>query len=397
MRVALPFKDIKLRLVGPKDSFFASRVQRLDVPTTIPTTVVDELGNDEHAGTLKDIPEVTATVNLMDVSIKFFSYLTGEDPEAYPASGVDIGSIGDVDLVGYVRDEEVMDYVKSMVVRRARATGLTYTYSVDAEATEEYTFGATNKSWFKNDIIVDKFTSADNPQPYTLTETPIQRNNSDYLVSVIVNGVWLEEVTGTPGEGEYKYETGDITLGDGNLGVGDVCQAVYHANPAGTNWAYIDDPTIPPAIRGKDIPVLMGVNSIYRVQSVTIRGTFPSEPVKEMGNDEVVGYITQVQRVTGDISVLDTDTELMRLLATGEADPAETEYNVTDFVDTLSLEIRLLDPDDESNSTILKTVYIPRITITSDGHTSAVGGNVTQTFGFESYTAELIIYSGQKP
>jgi hypothetical protein len=396
MRVALPFSDIKLRLVGPKDSFFASRVQRLDIPTTLPTTVIDEIGNNEHAGTTTDIPEVTATVNLMDVSIQFFSYLTGTDPGCFPASGVCISSIGDVDLVGYVKDADVSDYVKSVVVRRARVTGFTYNYGVDAESTEEYTFAATNKCWFKNDIVVDRFTSADSPQPYTLSQTPIQRKSGDYLVSVIVDGVWLDEVTGAPSTGEYRYNAGAITLGDGNLAGGEICQAVYHANPVGSLWTYISDTSCPPAIRGKDVPVRIGLNSIYRVQSVVIRGAFPSEKIVEMGNDEVVGYVTQVPRVTGDITVLDTDTELLRLLATGTPNPADTEFCVTEFVNTLSLEIRLLDPDDATNTVILKTVYIPRISITSEGHTSAVGGNVSQTFGFESYTAELCVYSGAR-
>lgn len=396
MRIALPFHEIQLRLVGPKDDFFAHRVQRMDVPTTIPTTVVDELGNKDHAGTITDIPDVTATVSLMDVSPTFFAYLTGTDPAAYPASGVCIDALDNVDLVGYVKDEVVMDYIKSMVVRRARVTGFTYSYNVEAESTEEYTFAATNKRWFKNDVVVDRFTSADNPQPYSLTQTPIILKNLEYLVSVIVDGVHLDEVTAPAGAGEYSYVAGDITLGDGDLVAGQACQAIYHANPAGTAWTYITDATVPPAIRGKDVPIRIGVNSVYRVQSVVIRGTFPSEAVKELGNEEVVGYVTQIPRVTGDITVLDTDTELLRLLTTGTPNPADTEFGVTEFVDTLSLEIRLLDPNDVTNTAVLKTVYIPRISITSEGHTSNVGGNVSQTFGFESYTGELCVYSGLK-
>lgn len=394
MRIAVPFSEIKLCLVGAKDSFFASRVQRLDIPTTVPTTVIDELGNNEHAGTITDIPEVTATVNLMDVSHRFFSYLTGTNPAAFPASGVCISAIDDVDLVGYVKDAAVSDYIKSLVVRKARVTGLTFSYGIGSEATEEYTFSATNKSWFKNDVIIDRFTAG--PGPYALSQTPIIRKNGDRLISVIRDGTWLDEVVAPAGAGEYSYAVNTITLGDGNLAGGEVCQAVYHANPAGSSWTYIDDVTCPPAIRGKDIPVRLGVNSIYRVQSVVIRATFPSEKVVEMGNDEVVGYITQVPRVTGDISVLDTDTELLRLLATGIPNPVDTEFSATEFVDTLSLEIRLLNPDDITNTAILKTVYIPRIAITSEGHTSAVGGNVTQTYGFESYTAELCVFSGAR-
>lgn len=395
MRVAIPFHEIAIRIVGPKDSFFASRVQRFDVPTTIANTVIDELGNNEHAGTVTDIPDVTATVSLMDVSTQMFAYLTGHNPGAYPASGVCISELRDVDLLAYVKDEELMDYVKSMAVQKARITGFTYSYNVDAESTEEYTFAATNKCWFKNDLIVDRFVGPDGG-PLNLTETPIQRKNNDWIISFIVNGDYWEEVAAGETDEEYRYNAGTIILGQA-LAAGEIAQAVYHATPVGANWTYIDDVSCPPAIRGKDIPVDIGLNDIHRVQSVVIRGAFPAEAVREMGSDEVIGYVTQVPRVTGDITVLDTDTELIALLTTGVPTPADTEFCVTEFVNTLSLDIVLLDPDDETNTIILKTIYIPRISITSEGHTSSVGGNVGQTYGFESYTGELCVYSGARP
>ena len=57
-RIAVPYKDVSLRIVGPKADFYAYRVQRLDIPVTLPNTVINELGNARHAGTITDIPEV---------------------------------------------------------------------------------------------------------------------------------------------------------------------------------------------------------------------------------------------------------------------------------------------------------------------------------------------------
>jgi len=392
-RIAIPFSEIRLRVVGPKDSFSATRIQRLDVPTTLPSTTVDELGNNQHAGVVTDIPDVTATFAAMDVSHKLYSYLTGTDPAAFPASGVDVNTMDYLDIIADVKDKSLSDFIKSMHVKRARVTGFTFTYSVDGESTEEYTCGASMKRWFKNDIVVDQYDGPD-AGPLTLTETPITLKNGDELLSFIVNGVYWDE-DATPSGEEYSVTGTSVTLGQ-SLAAGESAQAVYHANPAGTNWAYVSDATIPAAVRGKDVPVKIDVNEIERVQSVTIRGTFPATRVTEMGNDEVVGYTTQVPVITGDITVLDTDTELIGLLVTGELNPSDTEFGVTEFENDLSLEVKILDPADETNATVLKTVYIPQMTITSEGHTSAVGGNVTQTYGWESTTAQCIIYSGAK-
>lgn len=397
-RVAIAFKEMKPVVVGPYSAYNAARVQRLDMPVNLPTTDIDELGDRNHAGTVTDLPEVTVTLQAMDVSAKLFAALVGEDYDTYTASGKDINTLGDVDVVGYIKDANIEDIAKSVHIRRARVTSFTWTYTVDGEATEEYTAEANDKRWFKYDIVVDSF-DASGTGPYALTQTPIALKNGDNLLSVIVDGDYFDEVASGPSDGEYSLAVLDVTLGEA-ASSRVVC--VYHANPAGTNWADISDSTIPAAIRGKNIPVTIAANSIPRVQSVTIRGTLPVTRVREMGSLEVVGSVTQVPTVEGDISVLDTDTQLIALFATGSLDPADVEFNVCEFtVSGISLEVNLYDPAADcsvplASGTVMKTVYIPEITITSEGHSTNVGGNATQTFGFRSTDAQCIVYKGSR-
>jgi len=395
-RVAIPFQEIALRVVGPLGNYLAARIQRLDMPVNFPTTDIDELGNAYHAGQTVDIPEVTATFQAMDVSVKLFAALTGTDADAYPAAGVDINQLGEVDLIAVVKDTSVSDYVKSIHLRKCRITGFTFTYSVDAESTEEYTVAGNEKRWFKNDIIVDSF-DAGAGSPQALTQTPITLKNGDDCVSVILDGTYLTEVAGAPATGEYSVAAGSLSFADA---VTSKLVAVYHANPAGTNWVPVLDNSIPAAIRGKNIPVSLAAGDIDRVQSISVRGTFPNTVVKEMGTTNIVGTTVQVPQVTGDLSVLDTDTELVALFATGELDPAGvTEFRDCEFTASgIALEIKLHDPASGCGNVgnVLKTVYIPSITITSEGHTSNVGANVTQTFGWKSTTGACIVYSGAR-
>ena len=393
-RLAIPYKEIALKLVGARDVFLASRVQRLDMPTNIPTTDIDELGNPLHAGTTQDAPEVTATFQAMDVSVKIFSALTGTNPAAFPAAGVSITELGEVDLIGVIRDADVADYVKTVHLRRCQIESFTYTYALDGDSTEEYTAAGSKKRWFKNDVVVDVFATP--TTPVALSETPVQLKNSDYCLTFRVDGEYFDEVAVAPGDEQYQVTGTSVAFDDSGSPARAV--AVYQASPAGNNWSDVSDATIPAAIRGKDVVPVLLADDIERVQSVTIRGTFPSERIEEMGNRDAVGYVTQVPQVTGDITVLDTDIELIALFTTGNASSSDTEFDSCEYTASgIELLVKLKDPvaGCYAVGAVLKTVRIPEITITSEGHTSNVGGNVTQTFGFRSNDGDCIIYSGE--
>lgn len=391
-RLAIPSEEVKLVVIGPYNSFPVTRVQRLNMNTDIPTTDVYELGNSRTAGTTQDTPNITATFSVFDVGVKLFSALTGTNPVAFPGAGVDISSLGEADLAIYVKDASLYDYVKSAHGKRLQVRDFTFTYNVDGESTEDYTLIGSEKRWFKNDVIIDRFTTG--TTSFNLTQTPIVLKNGDYLLSVILDGEYLEEVAAAPATGEYSVAGTVLTTGDSRT---TQVLAVYHANPAGTNWSYIADSTDPAAIRGRDVNINISANDIQRVQSVTINGNLNVQTVREMGSRVVTGYQRQVPTVEGTINVLDTDTELIDLLTTGFPNSGDTEFILgeTCVASGVSLKIELRDPcDDTVPYTVLKTVYIPEVTIVGDAFSSTVNQNATQTFNFRSTTAECVIYSG---
>jgi len=384
-RVAIPSKDVKLRIVGPQADFFAHRIQRLDMPATLPNTTINELGNPGHAGIITDIPEVTATFQAFDVSHKIFAYLTGEDPDAYPETGVDVSNLSTCDLIGYIKDASVAEMAKCIHVKFMRITDFTFTYTVDGESTEEYSCAGSEKRYFSNDVVVDSGNLV--AGVLELSYTPKQLKNGDYLLSLIVDGTWKSE------DSEYDVVDTTVTVSGGTT---EHVLAVYHTLSGVMSWANISDSTVPAAIRGKNVPVKIGVENMFRIQSVTIRGTFPNTKVLEMGNTSIVGYVTEPPDISGDITVLDTDNEIVALLTSGVITDTDKEYGVSEYEErTLALEVQLKDPAD--NTTIQKTVKVPYMRITSDGSSSNVGGNLTQTFAFMSNDAQCIVYSGAVP
>jgi len=165
---------------------------------------------------------------------------------------------------------------------------------------------------------------------------------------------------------------------------------------AGGEWSDISDTESAVAIRGKDVQVLIGVNSQERVQSVTINGTLNVQPVREMYNQNIVGYQSQVPTVEGTVTVLDTDTDLIDLLVTGQDVSGQTEFELAGScaVSGLALEIKLYDPCD--TSTVLKTVYVQSVRIVGDSFTHNVNENAVQTFNWQSTDASVVIYSGAR-
>lgn len=391
-RLAVPSKELQLHVVGPRDTFKASRIQRVSLTAEIPAEDKDELGNPQHVGTVKDTPNVTVTFSAFDVGIKIFAALTGTDATAYPAIGVDVSQLSEVDTILYVKSDTVSDYVKSIHGHRLQIRDFTYNYQVDGDSTEDYTAIGSERRYLKYDVVVDKFVSG--TTSFTLSQTPIQLKNGNYGLSVTLDGEYLTEVTGAPATGEYRIVGTTLTTGDTRTAQ---VLAVYHSNPAGNNWADVSDPGAgPAAIRGKDVQISISANNINRVQSVSINGNLNVQAVKELGNRAVVGYQRQVPTVEGTITVLDTDTDLISLLTEGvvgsgiEWQPGEGCTDVE-----LALKIELVDPcDDSAEPLVLKTVYLPTITITSDGYTSNVNNNAQQTFNFRSTDAQVIIYSG---
>lgn len=224
-RLAIPSDELKLKLVGGYDSLDIPRVQRVTIAKDIPSTDIFEIGDSQLAGTALDTPNVTITFSVFDVGVKTVATLAGEDITTYPASGVDVSSLSEVDAILYVKDADVADYVKSSHSKRLQVRDFAYSYSVDGESTEDYTLVGSESRWFKNDVIVDRFTTPGTS--FTTTQTPILLSNGNYGLSVIADGQYLTEVAGAPAAGEYRLTAAKaLTLGTAITGQ---VLVIYHA------------------------------------------------------------------------------------------------------------------------------------------------------------------------
>jgi len=395
-RARVHSRDIQLQIATPKGKFAAARVQRLDFPWSASVQNIDELGRKLRVGTTTDIPEVNVTFEAFDVSHNIYSYLTGYTPATFPASGVSVTEFKNIDLIGQIRDTSSTNIVNSIYVKRGIVTGMDASFGVRDNSTVSYTVGSNSKKEFKQPVFYESFTASGNQATFTLSKTPTYLTRTSgyiinaYQTTVLTNG------------GSYLNNGTDFTVTGSTITLSPVATAndiywfTYCSANTTTIFDSLDD-AAPAAIQGKYVPVLISVNSIPRVQSASIRASMQSETILEMGGlGQPVGYEIGIPDVTGDISVLKTDNELLSILeGTGTGANAPIEQDMEFAISTLPLKVQLKDPRNPTR--IVLTYYVPSITITSEGTDSSVNQSMNENFSWSSTTGELFIASGNGP
>jgi hypothetical protein len=385
-------RDIQPQLATPKGLIAVARVQRFDWPLTLPTTTIDELGRKLHVGKTQETPTVTVTVEAFDVSHRTISYLTGYTPSTFPTSGASITELKNVDVIGQIRDSSTQSIVNALYVPRGTITGMDASFGVTANSTITYTVTANSKKELRNPVYYESTTLGSASGSLTLAQTPTWLPitsgwlTSAYRTSSAGAGVYLDErvdfnVTGTT-----------VSFTGTGTSTGDVVWVTYTSTTAKTFEALNDVDTA--AVQGKYVPLSISVSSIPRVQTATIKLAYAVETLYEMGGlGKPIGNELGVPNVTGDVSVLKTDNDLINILTGQLSTAAETNMEFAKM--TLPLKVQLKDPANSAN--VLLTYYVPSITVVSESDTSTVNQSVMETFSWESTTGELFVVSGAGP
>ena len=382
-------RDIQPLLATPQGMVAVARVQRFDWPLTLPTTTIDELGRKLHVGKTQETPTVTVTVEAFDVSHNTVSYLTGYTPSTFPASGVSITQLKNVDVIGQIRDSSTLGIVNALYVPRGTVTGMDASFGVTTNSTVTYTVSANAKKELKNPVYYELLTTGSGTAALTRAPSwlPV---TSGYLLSAFR--------TSTNGQGVYLDNEIDYTVTGSNVNfiggaAGDVTWVTYTstANPTVLFQPLNDTDTA--AVQGKYVPLSISVSSIPRVQTATIKLAYAVETLYEIGGlGKPIGNELGVPNVTGDVSVFKTDNDLVNIL-TGT--PSAVETNMEFARMDLPLKVQLKDPRNTAN--VLLTYYVPSITVVSESDTSQVNASVMETFAWESTTGELFVVSGVGP
>lgn len=404
-RISIPFKSTGVDIITLGGRTRLARGQRAEVSVNLPNTQVQELGSDKYVGRIFDVPEVSATYNAIDVGPRTAFAMAGLD-----FSAVASGTFIEAQEMQYVciaqtfkaQSKDDRDIARTLYVPGARLESFSYNYSVGSDATEEYTFSATNRRWLRYDVGVASGVVSGGS--ITIPTARVLKNGS-YVLSAFASGTGYlpsEAITGSTAT-TVSFDPEDVP--DGTFVV-----VAYHVD-ASNEWDYTYEydhvppgytpaPDQPVGVRGWGVEIYLiksGVanNRIYRGQTCTIQGQYPNTRVQELGSEEVVGYTDGIPDITGTLEIMQFDFKLQELLSGDDAgteedfDPNELgsgDWGLLVKVFRRGVDRSVVGPE--------KTLWMPALDITQTTDSVQVGEDQRQSFQFASRDGTLYIAKG---
>jgi hypothetical protein len=376
----------------------------------IPKEIIYELGNYQSVAQIRDIPDLTFSLESYDTSTSLEQLLL-----RIPAAGSG--------LTGAYTNALIMDpsYNKPLDMKSAFKGGLTAT---DPFATVNsvglpylsleslsYKFGlkddARQTASLRGDSIYYNVgstyveqgagtgatgqTLATTKPAYAVTEGGVQRRVQSVLVGAkrLTYGVDYTESSGTVTAGA-AIATLTFTAA---IPTGELIEIMY-ASPTTEEFpqtVHAPASTVKPAaIRGRDIAVYLGgydpthpyTNRLLGVQSVQADWKVTLEKDEEFGNYHFVDQDFEVPTVSGNVEVKPTDpvalqTLLQQIAGVTDSTQAVPATNVED----LPLDIVLMSPYDGS---VLKRIHVPDAQLDVPGFSAKVQQKLSVTINFAS-------------
>lgn len=406
-RVSISYQNSAVDVITLGGRARLGRLQRGEVGANLPNTPVKELGSDKLVGRIFDLPDVTATVNGMDVGARTAFTMAGRDWAA--AADGDYIKVSDIQYVclavpfkgaGLTNS----DIARTLYVPGAKLERFSYNYSAGGDSSEEYSFNATSKRWLKYDVAVASGTVSASG---VLALSPAARvlKNGSYVLNVFAAGLGY-----VPNDSIVSSTANSVTLDTATVVPGTFVVVTYHSNLA-DQWDftyefphvkpdYTPAPDQPVGVKGWGVEVYLVKSGqtndrVYRAQTCTIQGQYPNTKIQELGNEEYVGYMDDIPDVTGTLEILQFDFHLSEQLSgdTSGDNWTPNELGEGDW----GLMVKLFRRGASRSAAPEKTLFVPQLDITQQNDQTQVGADARQTLNFSSRTNEVYVFVGNKP
>lgn len=411
------------------NQFIVDRIQTAGANLNVPEERVYELGNFQSVAVVRDVPDLTFTLECLDVSCEVEALLTGSTDPSGDLFGTDgltgtVYSLADnkpVDIISPFKSAQgAYDIVKGVAVPQLSLESASYRYGLRQNASESFTLRGDSIFYvpgtpFVQTEVADGSTAtfafaSDDATPQALTALLYQEQGEDiYALNVSVDGV--RQVRGV----HYTDTNADVTFGSNYVpAAGALVRIVFGIAVSGSTRRYYNQSVHegtsvkPAAIRGKDIKVYVGETGATPlpflwgdVQSVNVDYRVTLEDDYEFGNPRAVARdYANAPDVTGSIELKPiTPAALFDKLQQITGVPSNQIVGAQSSV-TLPLRVELLNPDSGGTSaypagTVLKTLYIPDARFTVPGYEGRAQQKLVQTLNFTSDGGILDVFSGK--
>ncbi len=401
------------QILHSANNFVIDRIQTGGPGTlNIPQEKVYELGNYQTVGVVRDVPDLTFSLDCLDVDTEIEALLTGaQDPSADAAhTKYNLFQSRPIDILSPWKSP----YGQFAVVRGVALPNLalesaSYRYGLRDNAGEQFSLRGDSIYYVPGTPYQDVTVADGTAVEFTYEHGPAllykEGGQSIYALSVSVDGVRL-----TPGS-DYTATTTKVTFEEAPP-ADSIVSIVYGSAVAQSLGQAVHEGLAvkPAAIRGKDIDVyfstMVNGNPVEvrwpDVQSVNIDWRVTLEDDYEFGNPHAVARdATDVPEVTGSVDIKPRSVEAMftRLQQITGVPAAEIIGPQSSVAGALRVELR--NPDSGGSTavaagTVLKTHYVPAARFTIPGYEGRVQQKLTQTVNFESDDGVLETYKGTR-
>ena len=349
---------------------------------------LEELGNVEAIGTIRDIPDLTFELESYDVTTELESILTGGDNAEAAGTLFDLALNVPINIISPFKASGLFTVDGGVVVPYLSLESMSYSFSLGDPATMTATLrgdsvfyvpGSVFEETFSGDAIVTLFSFTDGPAFLSTIGSDLH-----YALSVTVDGVrqklgtdYTNTATGVTFTTAPATGTDNVVVTYGSAVVSTYAQGVHNvADPIG--------------IRGRDTYISIDAgNNWLGVQSGNVDWSVSLERDEEFGNSQIVGQDFDIPDVSGSVSMKPVDVDALFAqiqLVTGLT--GTDIANATEDPPEIDVEIITVD----SAGATTKTWIVPEAKFTVPSLQGSVGAKLETDFAFTSSTGVLEVY-----
>lgn len=387
----------------------------------IPEEKVYELGNFETLATVRDIPDLSFSLQSFDVSCEFEALLLGKNPTTLTANQeLDFVNHVPIDVISPFKSRRgAFDIVKGVAVPYLTLERASYTYGLRQNASQEFSLKGDSIYYTQGQPYYKEFTLAGAGSTYAFGMTAdVYTEGADSVYALCVTLVdsttgaykrLFHDAGGTTG---YSNTATQVTIAQNHTADYDTVRIVWSSSATMGSYTQLgNNPNShpvhqnvsvkPAAVRPKDIDVYIGTaaatpvwSRLNSVQSAQVDWSVQLENDEEFGNKHYVVSDYDVPEVTGQIGIKPFDpADLFYKLSQITGVPS-TEVIGPELTTPVPIEVRINHPDTGAR---LKTIYVPDARFQVPGLQGRVQSKLENTFSFTSDTGVMKVLNGNGP
>lgn len=360
-------------------------------------TKIDELGNYETVGTVRDIPDLTFEIESFDTSTELESILTGGDNTEAGGTAFNLANFVPIDVLSPFKTSGLFTVSGGVIVPFLSLESMSYRFSITDSAASTATMRGDSVYFVPGSVYRELFVGDNVQTVFNFTNGPAYVSTiagaSYYGLSVTVNGARQRLTT------QYTNTATGITFLTPPPAAADIA-VVYGSGVASTYLQAVHTSTSPAGVRGYYIQLQLGNGAaVYTdwlgVQSANVDWRVTLERDEEFNNPNVVQQDFDTPEVSGSITmkpqqVASLFTQVQRIAGiSGTAIANATQ-------DPPELEVRIVIKH-PSTGAVLKTLFIPDAKFVMPPIQGQVQQKLEQDFTFSSASGVLTVYKGAQP